>query len=76
VAIHLADSASVEFRLRMKNADAAKELLKLYEADEPDDPAVKEWRAACKAVCKDDEVIISGKATRALVDRLITTPNK
>ena len=50
----------------MKDADAAKELLKAYEAAETDDPGVKEWRAACKAVREGEDVIITGKATPSI----------
>jgi hypothetical protein len=67
----------VELRITMKDADAARELLKVYESGvEEDDPFVKELRGTAKAVRDGDEVVITAKLTRAMIERMATKPNK
>jgi hypothetical protein len=71
------EAAEVELRIAMKDADAAKELLKIYETGGgEDDPFVKELRGSAKAVRDGDEVVITAKLTRAMIERLATRPNK
>jgi hypothetical protein len=67
----------VELRVTMKDADAAGELLKLYEAGgEESDPFVKEFRGTAKAIRDGDEVVITAKLTRAMIEHMATKPNK
>jgi hypothetical protein len=75
-AIRLDGAAQVELRFTLKDAESAKDLLTRYEAGRADDDAVREWRSACKAVREGDEVIVTGKATRGLIDRLTTNQRK
>lgn len=75
-AIGLDGGAHVELRFTLKDSDAAKELLNTYEKGRADDDVVREWRNACKAVRDGDEVIVTGKATRGLIDRLTTNQRK
>jgi len=74
--IRVGDAAEIELRFTLRNADAAKEFLNAYDTVAKDDPVLKEWRKACKAVRDGDDVIVTGKATPALIDRMSTKPNK
>jgi hypothetical protein len=76
-AIKEGSPAEVELRVTMKDADAAKELLKVYEdAFKEKDPFVQEFRGTAKATRDGDEVVITSKLTRALIERLANRPNK
>jgi hypothetical protein len=75
--IKAGDAGEIELRFTARDADAAKELLKAYEeGGEEKDPFVRELRAAAKAVRDGDEVVVTGKLTRAMVERLGKRPNK
>ena len=75
--IKAADAAEFELRFTARDADAARELLKAYEGGEEEkDPFVRELRAATRAVRDGDDVIVTGKLTRAMVERLGKRPNK
>ena len=68
----------VEFELRIttRDADCARELLKIYEDPPKEDPVVREFRRNTTAMREGDEVVLKGKATRAMIDRLARDPNK
>ena len=71
------EAAEFELRFTARDAEAAKELLKAYEGGGGEkDPFVQELRAASKAVRDGDDVIVTGKLTRAMVERLGKRPNK
>jgi hypothetical protein len=69
--------AEVELRVTMKDGDAAEDLLKVYETGAAEkDPFVNEFRGTAKAVRDGDEVVITAKLTRAMIERLAVKPNK
>jgi hypothetical protein len=70
------DAGEVELRITLKDADAAKELLKLYEAGDDPEPFVKDFRAAAKAVRDGDDLVITGKLTKGMIELLSSKPNK
>lgn len=70
------DAGEVELRITTKNADAAKELLKLYEEGNDPEPFVKDFRAAAKGVRDGDDVVITGKLTKGMIELLSSKPNK
>lgn len=75
--VKLGDAAEFEVRFTARDAEAARHLLKAYEGgDEEKDPFVRELRGATKAVRDGDDVIVTGKLTRATVELLGKRPNK
>jgi hypothetical protein len=74
--IKVGEGAEVELRDTARDADAATEELKLYEAGGGKDEVVKELRKSAKAVRDGDEVIVTAKLTPAILERLRDKPNK
>ena len=74
--IKAGDTAEVEVRFTARDADAARQLLKAYEAGEQNDPFVKELRAAAKVVRDGDDVVVTARLTAAMLGRAIRDPNK
>ena len=73
----MGDAAEFELRFTARDAGAATKLLKAYEAGGGGkEPFVGELRAASKAVRDGDEVVVTGRLTRAMVERLGKQPNK
>ncbi|HEX3148422.1 MAG TPA: hypothetical protein VHR66_10085 [Gemmataceae bacterium] len=70
------DAGEVELRITTKDVDAAKELLKHYEEGNDPEPFVKDFRAAAKAVRDGDDVVITGKLTKGMIELLSSKPNK
>jgi hypothetical protein len=70
------DSGEVELRVTTKNMEAANELLKLYDEGNDPEPFVKDFRAAAKAVRDGDDVVITGKLTKGMIELLSSKPNK
>ena len=62
------DAAEIELRVTLKDAAAAGELLKVYEAVTDKDPFVRDLRASGKAARDGDEVVITAKLTPAMID--------
>jgi hypothetical protein len=75
--IKAGDAAEFELRFATRDTGSAREFLKAY-ADTPKDtdPVVRELRQSTKAVRDGDDVILTGKVTRALIERLARDPNK
>jgi len=70
-------TGDVELRITTKDAAAAAELLKAYDVtDNGGEQFVKDFRAAAKAVRDGDDVVVTGKLTKAMIDLLATKPNK
>jgi hypothetical protein len=74
--IKVGDVGEVELRITAKDADSAKEVLKLYEAGGSKEAFVIEMRKSAKAVRDGDDVIITGKITPAMIERLGNRANK
>ncbi|HKA06670.1 MAG TPA: hypothetical protein VKD71_05385 [Gemmataceae bacterium] len=74
--IKTGESAEFELRITTRDADTARELLKIYEDPPREDPVVREFRKNATAVREGDDVVLKGKATQAMVERLARDPNK
>jgi hypothetical protein len=74
--IKTGESAEFELRITTRDADTARELLKIYEDPPREDPVVREFRRNATAVREGDDVVLKGKATRAMIERLARDPNK
>ena len=73
----MGDAAEFELRFTCKDAEFAKKLMQAYEAGGGEkEPFGRELRAATKVVRDGDEVIVTGKLTRAMVELLGKRPNK
>ena len=70
-------AAEVELRVTARDEAAADKLLKLYEAGAGEkDAFVREFRGTARAVRDGTEVVLTGKLTRAMIERLATGPNR
>jgi hypothetical protein len=75
-AIKVGESADFELRITTRDADTARELLKIYDDPPREDPVVREFRRNATAEREGDDVVLKGKATRAMIERLARDPNK
>jgi hypothetical protein len=76
--IRMAEAGEVELRFTAKNAEAAKEFLKAYDVveDRAAKPFIKEFRAGAKLVREGDEVILTARLTKAILESIGEKRNK
>jgi hypothetical protein len=74
--IRLGEAGEVELRFTANDADTAKRFLEAYEGLAGDDPLSQELRRSGKAVRDGEQVVVTARVTRALIERLAFNPNK
>jgi len=74
--IKVGAAAEIELKFSAKDAAAATEFLKIYEGLVKDDPVEEELHRSGKATRDGEDVIITAKVTRALIERMTSKPNK
>jgi hypothetical protein len=75
-AVKIGEAAAVELRFTAKDADAAKQVVEAYERLADDDRFCQELRRASKVVRDGEDVVVTARVTRALIERLAFDPNK
>jgi hypothetical protein len=74
--IKLGAAAEIELRFTTKDSATATEFLKIYEDLDRTDSFVDELRRGGKAARDGDDVVITARVTRAMIDRMVSKPNK
>lgn len=74
--IKVGETAEVELRFTAKDTDTAKRFLEAYERLADDDPFCQELRRSGKVVRDGEDLVVTARVTRALIDRLVSNPNK
>jgi hypothetical protein len=74
--IKVGSAAEIELRFSTKDAAAATEFLKIYEGLAKDDPVEEELHRSGKATRDGEDVVITARVTRALIERMTSKPNK
>jgi hypothetical protein len=76
-AIEMGDAGEVELRFQARDADAAKELLKVYNTlDGELPPFVTGFRAEAKMVRDGDQVVVTARLTKAVAELVLPKRNK
>ena len=69
-------AGEVELRFTAKDADSAKRFAEAYDGLVGGDPFSQELRRSSKVVRDGEEVVVTARLTRALIERLVHNPNK
>lgn len=75
--IQMGDAGDVELRFQARDADAAKELLKVYDTlDDKLPPFVTGFRSEAKVVRDGDQVVLTARLTKAVAELVLPKRNK